>query len=149
MDQEKSIILDRLLNLTLWNFFWSIELITKQTLYVPIENLLLYNFSEGFQFYDEFEDTEKIFRSAFGTNDRFYFWSFVNDESPRSSSRYYNNDQASWNWRQQFEHDDEDDDDEDDDDYEPEIVGTDLRKDRIALGLSGSGPLSLEDVKNA
>ncbi|KAK1428811.1 hypothetical protein QVD17_17651 [Tagetes erecta] len=110
---------------------------------------------KGFQFYDEFEDAEKIFRSAFGTNDRFYFWSFVNDESSRSSSRHYNNDRASWHWRQQFEHDYEDDDDDgddddaDDDDYEPERVGIDLRKDRIALGLSGSGPLSLEDVKNA
>ncbi|XP_076885858.1 uncharacterized protein LOC143535514 [Bidens hawaiensis] len=36
-----------------------------------------------------------------------------------------------------------------DEDSNPSRVTTDLREDRIALGLSGSGPLSLEDVKTA
>ncbi|MFS7903728.1 putative DnaJ domain, Chaperone J-domain superfamily [Helianthus anomalus] len=104
----------------------------------------------GFQFYEDGEEVETIFRSAFGSNPGFYFWSFINDESPKSSSGYYNynnNNRASWKWRRQFEEDDEDDDEDDDD--ESVISETDLRKDRIALGLSGSGPLSLEDVKNA
>ncbi|KAI7729459.1 hypothetical protein M8C21_020366 [Ambrosia artemisiifolia] len=101
---------------------------------------------KGFQFYEDDEEVETIFRSAFGSNAGFYFWSFVNDGSPRSSSGYYNSNRASWNWRQQFE-DDDDEDDEDDD--ESESVKPELRKDRIALGLSCSGPLSLEDVKNA
>ncbi|KAK9057685.1 hypothetical protein SSX86_022521 [Deinandra increscens subsp. villosa] len=101
---------------------------------------------KGFQFYDDAEEVETIFRSAFGANAGFYFWSFINDESPRSSSGYYNyNNRASGSWRQQFE----DDDDEEEDDDESETVEGDLRKDRIALGLTGSGPLSLEDVKNA
>ncbi|KAI7729476.1 hypothetical protein M8C21_020383 [Ambrosia artemisiifolia] len=38
---------------------------------------------------------------------------------------------------------------DDDKDNTSEKVETDLRNERIALGLSGSGPLSLEDVKNA
>ncbi|GKB97870.1 DnaJ domain-containing protein [Tanacetum coccineum] len=101
---------------------------------------------KGFQFYEDGEEVETIFRSAFGGNG-FYFWSFINDEPPRSSSSYYSNQRTSWNWRQRFE--DSDDDDEDESSSESDRVGTDLRKDRMTLGLSGSGPLSLEDVKNA
>ncbi|XP_076906447.1 uncharacterized protein LOC143562566 isoform X2 [Bidens hawaiensis] len=103
---------------------------------------------KGFQFYEEDEEVETIFRSAFGINAGFYYWSFINDEPPRNSSGYYsnNNNRDSWKWRRQFESDEDDDEDEDD---ELERVETDLRKDRIALGLSGSGPLSIEDVKNA
>ncbi|KAI3682396.1 hypothetical protein L1987_82352 [Smallanthus sonchifolius] len=88
---------------------------------------------KGFQFYDDKEEVETIFQYSFGANGGSYFWSFINDESPR---------------RQQFEEDYDDDEDDDDED-ESERVETDLRKDRIALGLSGSGPLNLEDVKNA
>lgn len=107
---------------------------------------------KGFQFYEDGEEVETIFRSAFGGNG-FYFWSFINDEPPRNSSGYYNNSnynnhRASWNWRRQFEYDDEEED-EDESSSESDRMNTDLRKDRIALGLSGSGPLSLEDVKNA
>ncbi|XP_071717924.1 uncharacterized protein [Rutidosis leptorrhynchoides] len=102
---------------------------------------------KGFQFYEDGEEFDTIFRSAFGGNG-FYFWSFINDEPKRSSSGFYNNHRTSWNWRRQFEDDDDDDDDDesssDSDRVEPGVV-----KDRIALGLSGSGPLSLEDVKNA
>lgn len=101
---------------------------------------------KGFQFYEDGEEVETIFRSAFGGNG-FYFWSFINNEPPRSSSGYYSNQRTSWNWRQRFE--DSDDDDEDESSSESDRVGTDLRKDRMTLGLSGSGPLSLEDVKNA
>ncbi|KAL7599087.1 uncharacterized protein LOC111908852 [Lactuca sativa] len=96
-----------------------------------------------FQFYEDGEDVETIFRSAFGGNG-FYFWSFINDESPRNSSGFYNNHGASWNFRHQFE-------DEDEDGYSSESnrLETDLTKDRITLGLTRSGPLNLEDVKNA
>ncbi|XP_076881301.1 uncharacterized protein LOC143529371 [Bidens hawaiensis] len=101
-----------------------------------------------FQFYEEDEEVETIFRSAFGINAGFYYWSFINDDPPRNSSGYYsnNNNRDSWKWRRQFESDEDDDEDSDD---ELERVESDLRKDRIALGLSGSGPLSIEDVKNA
>lgn len=105
--------------------------------------LFLLEFSERFQFYEDGEDVETIFRSAFGGNG-FYFWSFINDESPRNSSGFYNNHGASWNFRHQFE-------DEDEDGYSSESnrLETDLTKDRITLGLTRSGPLNLEDVKNA
>nr|XP_043610325.1 uncharacterized protein LOC122582043 [Erigeron canadensis] len=97
---------------------------------------------KGFQFYEDVEEVETIFRSSFGGNG-FYFWSFINDE-PRSSSGYSNNKRTSWNWRHRFESDDEDSSSS-----ESDRVETDTSKDRIALGLSGSGPLSLEAVKNA
>ncbi|KAI3788177.1 hypothetical protein L2E82_00894 [Cichorium intybus] len=102
---------------------------------------------KGFQFYEDGEEVETIFRSAFGGNG-FYFWSFINDETPKTSSGFYNNNnhRTSWNWRHRFEGEDED---EDDDDDESDGLETNLTKDRITLGLSGSGPLSLEDVKNA
>lgn len=106
----------------------------------------LCNSLERFHFSEDGEEVETIFRSAFGGNG-FYFWSFINDEPPRNSSEYYNNHRTSWNSRHHFESDD--DEDEDDSSSESDRVGTDLRKDRIALGLSGSGPLRLEDVKNA
>lgn len=43
------------------------------------------------------------------------------------------------------------DEEEDEDGFssESDRAETNLTKDRITLGLSGSGPLSLEDVKNA
>ncbi|KAL4587552.1 hypothetical protein LXL04_000424 [Taraxacum kok-saghyz] len=97
-----------------------------------------------FQFYEDDEEVDTIFRSAFGGNG-FYFWSFINDEPGRSSSGFYNNHRASW--RHRFEGEDEDESGSEDDDSDRLESG--LRKDRITLGLSGSGPLSLEDVKNA
>lgn len=101
---------------------------------------------KGFQFYEDGEEVETIFRSAFGGNG-FYFWSFINDEPPKNSSGFYNNNhRTSWNWRHRFEGEDEDEDESED---ESDRLESDLTKDRITLGLSGSGPLSLEDVKNA
>ncbi|MFS7903691.1 putative DnaJ domain, Chaperone J-domain superfamily [Helianthus anomalus] len=61
-----------------------------------------------------------------------------NNNSNGNSDNNYKN-RASWNSKQQAE---------DDKDDKSEFVKPDL-KERIALGLSGSGPLSLEDVKNA
>ncbi|XP_059668518.1 uncharacterized protein LOC132313658 [Cornus florida] len=99
----------------------------------------------GFQFCeDDFEDeTETIFRSAFGGNRHFY-WSFVNEEIPqwKSSSGYSANYRTSWKWRHQNE-------EEYDSSTESDSSESDLASDRLALGLSATGPLKLEDVKHA
>lgn len=95
---------------------------------------------------DDDDDVETIFRSAFG--DRFFFWSFVNEDYPnwRNSSRYSNRSRTSWKRRHQHE-------DEFEDEYEymseHDTKKSDLASERTALGLSASGPLKLEDVKRA
>ncbi|XP_027942496.1 uncharacterized protein LOC114196123 [Vigna unguiculata] len=90
---------------------------------------------------DDF-DVETIFRSAFGGN-RFFYWSFINEENPQwSRSERFSNFGRSWNWRHRSENDY-------DSSSECDSSGSDLTTDRIALGLSASGPLKLEDVKNA
>lgn len=89
---------------------------------------------------EEKDDVETIFRSAFGGN-RFYYWSFTNEENSqwRSSSNYSG---KTWSWRHRI-----------DEDYEfsseQESSELDLTSERLALGLGTSGPLTLEDVKNA
>ncbi|XVF75911.1 hypothetical protein PTKIN_Ptkin13bG0224800 [Pterospermum kingtungense] len=95
---------------------------------------------------DNDDDIENIFRSAFGGS-RFFYWSFIDEENPqwRSSSRYSNNFKKSWNWRYRF---DEDYDSSTESDTS-ESSDQDTVADRQALGLSASGPLTLEDVKNA
>ncbi|KVI03512.1 uncharacterized protein LOC112511970 isoform X1 [Cynara cardunculus var. scolymus] len=100
---------------------------------------------KGYQFHEDVEEVETIFRSAFGGNG-FYFWSFINDEPPRSSSGFHSNHRTSRSWRHRLEDEDED---EDEFSSESDRVETNLTKDRMTLGLSGSGPLSLDDVKNA
>ncbi|KAK7396301.1 hypothetical protein VNO78_17207 [Psophocarpus tetragonolobus] len=89
---------------------------------------------------DDF-DVETIFRSAFGGN-RFFYWSFINEENPQWRSERFSNFGRSWNWRYRSENDY-------DSSSESESSGADLVPDRLALGLSASGPLKLEDVKNA
>ncbi|KAK9986633.1 hypothetical protein SO802_031584 [Lithocarpus litseifolius] len=99
----------------------------------------------GFQFCEEDDvDVENIFRDAFGGN-RFFYWSFINEENPqwRSSSNYNNYGRSwKWNWRHRTE-------ETYDSSSEYESLESDLASDRLALGLSASGPLKLEDVKNA
>lgn len=97
-----------------------------------------YNFCEE----EDDDDVENVFRSAFG--DRFFFWSFVHEDYPnwRNSSRYSNGYKTSWKRRQQSE-------DEYDYTSEDDTPKPDLSSHRVALGLSASGPLKLEDVKNA
>ncbi|KAL2923854.1 DnaJ-like protein subfamily B member 6 [Bienertia sinuspersici] len=98
---------------------------------------------------DDDDDVESIFRASFG--DRFFFWSFVNEDYPnsRNSSRYSNRYKASWKRRHCEE------DEYDDYEYEHQYRSNrdtkkpELASERIALGLSASGPLKLEDVKNA
>ncbi|TKY62536.1 DnaJ-like subfamily B member 8 [Spatholobus suberectus] len=87
-------------------------------------------------------DVETIFRSAFGGN-RFFYWSFINEENPQwRRSESFSNFGKSWNWRYRSEnnYDSSSESDSSDSDFVP---------DRLALGLSASGPLKLEDVKNA
>ncbi|XP_048321071.1 uncharacterized protein LOC107409711 [Ziziphus jujuba] len=96
----------------------------------------------GFQVCEDDDvDMETIFRSAFGGN-RFYYWSFINEENPqwRSSSNYNG---RSWNWRRRI-----DEEYESSSEYDSS-ESSDTRSDRMALGLNASGPLTLEDVKNA
>lgn len=97
----------------------------------------------GFQFFvddDDFE-VETVFKSAFGGN-RYSYYSFINEEPPwRDSSGHSNNHRFYWSWGRQY--------DEEDNSSESDNVKSDLTSDRLALGLSTSGPLSLEDVKNA
>lgn len=99
-----------------------------------------YSFCED----DDDDDVETIFRSAFG--DQFFFWSFVNDDYPnwRNSSRRANSYKTSWKRRQQNE-------DENEYEYisEDDTSKSNLASERVILGLSASGPLKLDDVKNA
>ncbi|XP_057984038.1 uncharacterized protein LOC131168545 isoform X2 [Malania oleifera] len=97
----------------------------------------------GFEFCEDDVGIETIFRSAFGGNGYFY-WSFVNEENPqwRSSSGYSNNYRTSWNWRDRI-------DEEYDSSTESDSSELDMASDRMALGLSASGPLKLDEVKKA
>ncbi|XP_073155605.1 uncharacterized protein [Henckelia pumila] len=98
-----------------------------------------------FEFCDGDGDVEfeNIFQSAFGRNRHFY-WSFTIDDEPqfRNSSGYSSNYRSSGRWRHQF-------DEEYDSSSESEEPVADVTSDRLALGLSATGPLNLEDVKNA
>ena len=99
--------------------------------------------SGGFQFCEDDTEVETILRSAFGGSRTFY-WSFINEEIPQwgSSSGYRNNYRSSWNWRDRM-----------DEEYgystDSDSSESDLASHRMALGLSVSGPLKLEEVKNA
>ncbi|CAK9322901.1 unnamed protein product [Citrullus colocynthis] len=99
--------------------------------------------SRSFEFTEDGPDLETVFRSAFGGN-RSYYWSFINEENPqwRSSTNYSSNYGRSWNWRHRV-HEDYDSSNE----YEDSEAN--LASHRLALGLQASGPLKLEDVKNA
>lgn len=97
--------------------------------------------SGGFQYCEEDIDVETIFRSTFGGT-KFCHWSFIDEESSQwRSSSNHSNYGRSRNWRQQNK-----------EEYETESESESERSEsdeRLALGLSASGPLTLEDVKNA
>ncbi|XP_027935491.1 uncharacterized protein LOC114190709 [Vigna unguiculata] len=102
-----------------------------------------HRFRRGHEFCKDDFDVETGFHSAFGGNRSFY-WSFINEENPqRRSGGFYNN-RKSQKWRHQSENE-----------YgkstkaESDCSHSDLVSYRLALGLSASGPLRLEDVKNA
>ncbi|KAL5545459.1 hypothetical protein UlMin_005146 [Ulmus minor] len=96
---------------------------------------------KGFRITDDEDDidVETVFRNAFGGGSRSYYWSFINEENPqwRGSSSYSG---KYWNFRRKIE-----------EEYESEYESSDpnLASHRLALGLSTSGPLNLEDVKKA
>ncbi|XP_060208448.1 uncharacterized protein LOC132635867 isoform X3 [Lycium barbarum] len=94
----------------------------------------------GFQFFeDEDIEIETFFRSAFGGN-KYYYWSFINEEPQWRNSSSYSN-RHRWNWRHRYSDYDESTDSDN--------SGSDLCSERLTLGLNASGPLNLEDVKNA
>lgn len=108
--------------------------------------------SWGKRHFDFCEDGEEfeidyIFRSAFGGS-RGFFWSFTHEEEEprrRQSSRYSSYFRRSWKSRYREE-------EEEEDGYSStEFSGPDSNQasHRLALGLSPSGPLNREDVKNA
>lgn len=98
----------------------------------------------GFQFSEDDDiDVEAIFSSAFGGRDRYFFYSFTREEPEWQNSYFRSNSyRYTRNQRNQCE-------DEYESSSESESSVSDMRSDRQALGLSVSGPLSLDDVKNA
>ncbi|KAI8562080.1 hypothetical protein RHMOL_Rhmol03G0007100 [Rhododendron molle] len=104
----------------------------------------------SFHFCDDDNDYETIFfRSAFGGNrfggNRSLYWSFIEEDFHnrwQSSSGHQSNYRTSWNWRHG-------EDEDYDSSTESDSSETDLVSYRLVLGLSPSGPLKLDDVKNA
>ncbi|KAI4364005.1 hypothetical protein MLD38_020151 [Melastoma candidum] len=100
----------------------------------------------GFQFCnDDDSDVETIFESAF-SGDKFFHWSFIRDEDPHwwGNSRNHSRRYQRFEYRRGFS----------DDDYdslpESDAAGSSIsNSDRLALGLKASGPLKIDDVKNA
>ncbi|XP_051138734.1 uncharacterized protein LOC127256656 [Andrographis paniculata] len=101
----------------------------------------------GFEFChdDGLDDAfENIYHSVFSGGTRHFYW-FKDDESPRhgNSWSYSGNYRMNGGWEYEFE-------DEYDTSQEFEKPTTPkVTSDRLALGLSPSGPLNLDDVKNA
>lgn len=130
--------------ITGWLIFWVLDAFFTAFWICEIHPILTYC-AGGYQFCEEDDhdvDIENIFRSAFGGN-RFFYWSFINEENPQwRSSSNYNSYRRSWNWRHQNEETYESS-------SESESSDSDMASDRLALGLNASGPIQLEDVKNA
>ncbi|XP_031738512.1 uncharacterized protein LOC101221203 isoform X2 [Cucumis sativus] len=112
--------------------------------------------SRSFEFTEDDPDVETVFKSAFGGN-RSYYWSFINEENPqwKSSTNNSNNYRRSWTWQHNsntygrswsWQHRVDEDYDSSN---EYENSEANLVSHRLALGLQASGPLKLEDVKNA
>ncbi|XP_047944312.1 uncharacterized protein LOC125190932 isoform X1 [Salvia hispanica] len=103
-----------------------------------------------FQFYDDDDDGDNyhdMFRSMFGGNRSFY-WSFtIDDDEPHfgRSSNYSGKYRTSSGRAYQFG--DEYEEYYTSQEYERPVDG--LRTDRLALGLSPSGPINIDDVKSA
>uniref|UniRef100_A0A2P2IR72 Heat shock protein binding protein n=1 Tax=Rhizophora mucronata TaxID=61149 RepID=A0A2P2IR72_RHIMU len=93
---------------------------------------------KGFQFYEDDYEFETIFQSGFGG----FHWSFINEESSQWRSYFgYSNNHGRWRrYRVEEEYNSS---------SESDSSESNLTLDRIALGLSPSGPLKIEDVKTA
>ncbi|KAK2454483.1 Chaperone DnaJ-domain superfamily protein [Trifolium repens] len=93
-------------------------------------------------------DVENILRSAFGGSRTFY-WSFINEGNPHwGRSGNFSNFGKSWNWRHQSDKG-YGSSNGSESESESECLRSNSVSDRLALGLSASGPLKLEDVKIA
>ncbi|CAA2954573.1 Hypothetical predicted protein [Olea europaea subsp. europaea] len=90
---------------------------------------------------DEDVEFETFFRSTFGGNQYFY-WS--QEPGYRNSSSYSSYYRSSSDWRHRFH-----EEYESDSSTESERSEANMTSDRLALGLNASGPLNLDDVKNA
>lgn len=107
-----------------------------------------YHYRKYHEFCEEDIDVENIFRSAFGGN-RFFYWSFINEENPQwRRSEGFSNYGKSWKWRRQSDNGYGSSTDSESE-SESETSRSNSVSDRLALGLSASGPLKLEDVKIA
>uniref|UniRef100_A0A7N0V1H1 J domain-containing protein n=1 Tax=Kalanchoe fedtschenkoi TaxID=63787 RepID=A0A7N0V1H1_KALFE len=115
----------------------------------------------GFQFCNDDVDVESLFRAAFGGK-KSHFWSFTADEIPqwrRGPSDFgINHDRNTWRWRTRWQDDyasgrgtswNSRHEDEDDSSAELDGVDSSCSSDRVALGLSASGPLKLGEIKKA
>ncbi|KEH17431.1 DnaJ heat shock amino-terminal domain protein [Medicago truncatula] len=100
------------------------------------------------EFCEDDIDVEDIFRSTFGGS-RVFYWSFINEENPHwGRSGNFSNYGKSWKWKHQSNNR-YDSSTESESESESECLRSNSVSDRLALGLSASGPLKLEDVKIA
>lgn len=98
------------------------------------------------EFCEDDIDVEDIFRSTFGGS-RVFYWSFINEENPHwGRSGNFSNYGKSWKWKHQSNNRY---DSSTESESESECLRSNSVSDRLALGLSASGPLKLEDVKIA
>ncbi|KAB5552850.1 hypothetical protein DKX38_010161 [Salix brachista] len=118
-------------------------LVTLSELCEKLHNFQL--FPAGFQFCEDgdYFDVDTLFRSTFGGN-RIFYWSFINEETPRwkNSSDYSYNYERNWRYRVEEDYDSSSE-------FDSDHSESDFASDRLALGLSASSPLKLEDVKHA
>lgn len=108
------------------------------------------NFPGRFEFCDDDDDDDgysNMFRSVFGANRSFY-WSFtIDDEEPRFWSSSTNSSNYRTASGRSYQFGDEYEEYYTSQEYKRPVDG--LRTDRLALGLSPSGPLKIDDVKSA
>lgn len=109
---------------------------------------IIWSLSEYHEFCEDDIDVEDIFRSTFGGS-RVFYWSFINEENPHwGRSGNFSNYGKSWKWKHQSNNR-YDSSTESESESESECLRSNSVSDRLALGLSASGPLKLEDVKIA
>ncbi|CAH9110073.1 unnamed protein product [Cuscuta epithymum] len=99
----------------------------------------------GFHFVEDLDfEVDSIFRTGLGGKD-YYRWSFVNEDVRDRHSSRHSNIHGNSKWRFRFK----DEYGYDDKSTECDTHESGLVSERLALGLNASGPLNLEDVKNA
>ncbi|CAH9138442.1 unnamed protein product [Cuscuta epithymum] len=99
----------------------------------------------GFHFVEDLDfEVDSIFRTGLGGKD-YYRWSFVNEDVRDRHSSRHSNIHGNSKWRFRFK----DEYGYDDKSTECDTHESGFVSERLALGLNASGPLNLEDVKNA